>query len=120
LAARGDQVVALIRDPERAAHLKRDNVSIVVSDLSSVPQLTAQMSGADAIVHAAGMYEVGIKKSQHERMWDANVGATRRVLDAAIEAQVPRIVYVRQSELSVTPTATRSTRRTGVTWRKVS
>ena len=27
-------------------------------------------------------------------MWDANVGATERVLDAAIEAGVPRILYV--------------------------
>ena len=26
LAARGDDVVALVRDPARAAHLKRDNV----------------------------------------------------------------------------------------------
>jgi len=94
LAARGDQVVALVRDPARAGHLKRDNVTLQVSDLSSVPQLTAQMKGADAVIHAAGMYEVGIKKSQRQRMWDANVGTTERVLDAATAAGVPRIVYV--------------------------
>ena len=52
LADRGDQVVALVRDPARAEHLKRDNVSLVVSDLSSVPQLTAQMRGADAVIRA--------------------------------------------------------------------
>jgi len=94
LAARGDEVVALVRDPARAAHLKRDNVTLQVSDLSSVPQLTAQMTGADAVIHSAGMYELGIKKSQRQRMWDANVGTTERVLDAAIAAGVPRIVYV--------------------------
>jgi nucleoside-diphosphate-sugar epimerase len=94
LAERGDEVVALVRDPARAAHLKREHVSVVVSDLSSVPQLTAQMHGADAAIHGAGMYEIGIKKSQRPRMWDANVGATERVLDAAIAAGVPRIVYV--------------------------
>lgn len=94
LAARGDDVVALVRDPARAAHLKREHVSLVVSDLSSVAQLTAQMKGADAVIHAAGMYEVGIKKSQRQRMWDANVGTTERVLDAAIAAGVARIVYV--------------------------
>src|SRR5205814_9464340 len=34
------------------------------------------------------------KKSQRPRMLDINVGATERVLDAAIAAGVPRIVYV--------------------------
>src|SRR3954471_23142578 len=94
LADRGDDVVALVRDPDRARPLKRGHVSLVISDLSSVPQLKAQMTGADAVIHAAGRYEVGIKKSQRERMWDANVGATERVLDAAIAASVQRIVYV--------------------------
>jgi nucleoside-diphosphate-sugar epimerase len=94
LADRGDEVVALVRDAARAAHLKRDGVALVVSDLSSVAQLTAQMQGADALVHAAGMYEVGIKTSHRSRMWEANVGATERVLDAAVAAKVPRIVYV--------------------------
>jgi dihydroflavonol-4-reductase/farnesol dehydrogenase len=94
LAARGDDVVALVRDPARAGHLRREHVTLVVSDLSSVPQLTAQVKGADALIHAAGMYVVGIKKSQRQRMWDANVGTTERVLDAAIAAKVPRIVYV--------------------------
>jgi len=94
LAARGDDVVALVRDPARAAHLKRDNVSLVVSDLSSVAQLTAQMKGADAVVHAAGQYRIGLKRSERQQMWDANVGATERVLDAAVAAAVPRIVYI--------------------------
>ena len=94
LAARGDEVVALVRDPARAAHLTQKNVSLLVSDLSSVAQLPAQMKGADAVIHAAGMYEVGIKKAQRPRMLDANLGSTERVLDAAIAAGVRRIVYV--------------------------
>jgi nucleoside-diphosphate-sugar epimerase len=94
LAERGDDVVALVRDPAKASHLSRAHVSVVVSDLSSVAQLTAQMNGADAVIHAAGMYEVGIKATDRPRMWEANVAATERVLDAAIAAHVARIVYV--------------------------
>jgi dihydroflavonol-4-reductase len=56
--------------------------------------MTAQMRGADAVIHAAGSYRVGIKSSERDAMWDANVGATERVLDAAVAAGVPRIVYV--------------------------
>jgi dihydroflavonol-4-reductase len=94
LAARGDDVVALVRDPARAEFLVRDHVSLVASDLSSVAQLAAQMNGASAVIHGAGLYRVGIRASERPRMWDANVGATERVLDAALAAHVARIVYV--------------------------
>jgi dihydroflavonol-4-reductase len=94
LAARGDEVVALVRDPDRAAHLVGKNVTLLASDLRSGPAMTAQMHGADAVIHGAGIYRVGIKKSERPQMWDANVGATERVLDAAIAARVPRIVYI--------------------------
>jgi dihydroflavonol-4-reductase len=40
------------------------------------------------------MYKVGIPKSAHPEMYDANVLGTQRVLDAATEAGVSRIVYV--------------------------
>ncbi len=86
--------MALVRDPDRAQFLKHDRVTLQASDLSSVAQLAAQMRGADAVLHGAGSYRVGIKKSERERMWDANVGATERVLDAAISAGIPRIVYI--------------------------
>jgi nucleoside-diphosphate-sugar epimerase len=94
LAARGDSVVALVRDPERARHLEQPGVRLAVSDLKSVAALTAQMKGADAVVHAAGSYRIGIKRSERSQMWDANVGATERVLDASVAAGARRIVYV--------------------------
>ena len=52
------------------------------------------MEGCDAVIHAAAMYEVGIPASQHPAMCDANVTGTERVLEAALEAKTPRIVYV--------------------------
>ncbi|MGI8998629.1 MAG: NAD-dependent epimerase/dehydratase family protein [Candidatus Limnocylindria bacterium] len=94
LAARGDEVVALVRDPAKAGHLKRDRVTLVVSDLSDSSALAAHMQGADAVIHAAGEYRIGIKPSERQRMWDSNVGATERVLDAAVAAGARRILYV--------------------------
>jgi len=40
------------------------------------------------------MYEVGIPKKQRPAMWEANVAGTERVMHAALEAKVPRVVYV--------------------------
>ena len=96
LAKRGDEVVALVRDAGRARFLKDDagRVNLLKSDLSSVAQMTVQMKGADAVIHGAGSYRIGIKASERDAMWDANVGATERVLDAAVAAGAQRIVYV--------------------------
>jgi nucleoside-diphosphate-sugar epimerase len=52
------------------------------------------MKDCDAVFHVAAVYKVGIPKSEHEAVFDANVRGTERVLDAAIEIGVPKIVYV--------------------------
>jgi dihydroflavonol-4-reductase len=94
LRARGDVVLALVRHLERATHLNALGCEVVYSDLSDRAALVAAMTGADAVIHAAGSYRVGIPTSARPAMWDANVGTTERVLDAAVDAGVPRIVYV--------------------------
>jgi dihydroflavonol-4-reductase len=94
LASRGDQVIALVRDTARARFLETDNATLVASDLSDEAKLADDMRGADAVIHAAGQYVIGIKPAERPAMWDANVGATERVLDAAVAAGVKRMVYV--------------------------
>jgi dihydroflavonol-4-reductase len=93
LAARGDDVVAIVRDPARTSQFE-SRVTVVAGDLRDVAVLRTQMSGADAVIHLAGMYRVGIAPSVRPAMLDANVGATERVIDAAVAAGARRIVYV--------------------------
>ena len=52
------------------------------------------MEGCDAVIHAAAIYEVGIPASQRQAMREANVGGTENVLGAALEAKIPKVVYV--------------------------
>ena len=87
-------MVALVRDPRRAPFLADLGAELVESDLSDVAELTEQLRGADAVIHAAGSYRVGIARSERGAMWDANVGTTTRVLDAAEAAGTARIVHV--------------------------
>ena len=94
LAARGDRVVALVRDPDRARHLAGEHVELVQSSLDDPARLEGTFLGADAAIHGAGDYRVGIHERDRPAMWDANVGTTERVLDAAIKAGVPRILYI--------------------------
>jgi nucleoside-diphosphate-sugar epimerase len=94
LRERGDTVIALVRDPRRATFLAEIGAELVESNLSDVEELTETLRGADAVIHAAGSYRIGIAKSERGAMWDANVGTTTRILDAAEAAGTPRIVYV--------------------------
>src|SRR5437867_4421258 len=94
LRERGDEVVALVRSPAKAGRLSELGCTLVEGDLSSEDAIAAGLEGCDAAFHAAAVYKVGIPKSAHEAMREANVRGTERVLDAATAAGVGRIVYV--------------------------
>lgn len=96
LRQRGDDVTAVVRDPARAAFLADLRVRVVANDLGSgsVATISEQMRGCDGVIHLAGSYRVGIRPSERPAMYEMNVAVAARVLDAAIEVGVPRIVHV--------------------------
>ena len=94
LRERGDEVVALVREPARAEALAELGCELVEGDLTSVDAIRRGVQGCDAVFHIAAVYKVGIPASEREAMREANVRGTEIVLDAAIEANVKRIVYV--------------------------
>jgi dihydroflavonol-4-reductase len=94
LRDRGDEVVALVRSPEKARGLSEIGCQLVEGDLSSSDAIRRGVEGCDGAFHVAAVYKVGIPRSEHAAMRDANVAGTERVLDAAIDAGVSRIVYV--------------------------
>jgi nucleoside-diphosphate-sugar epimerase len=91
LRDRGDDVVVLARRPEKAAGL---DAEVVEGDLSDADAIRRGVEGCQAVFHIAADYRVGMPKSKRESMYDANVRGTERVLDAAADAGVDRIVYV--------------------------
>jgi dihydroflavonol-4-reductase len=94
LRERGDDVVALARSPERAREVVELGCEVVEGDLADTAAIRRGMEGCDAVIHAAAIYKIGQPKSEHDAMWDANVHGTERVLDAAADGGVGRIVYV--------------------------
>ncbi len=94
LRARGDEVACLVRSPGKAAGLTELGCELVRGDLGDAEAIRRGMEGCDAVAHAAAMYEVGIPVKQHPAMWEANVAGTERVLGAAREAGVAKLVYV--------------------------
>jgi nucleoside-diphosphate-sugar epimerase len=94
LRDRGDEVVALVRSPEKGAKLSRLGCDLVAGDLGDAGALRKGMAGCEAVIHAAAMYEVGIPAKQRPTMWEANVAGTARVMKAALEERIPRVAYV--------------------------
>ena len=94
LMARGDRVTAVVRDLERAESLAAMGVDLREGDLSRTAAIVDAMRGTEAAIHLAGSYRVGIPASERQRMHDANVGATHRVLDAFATAGLDRLVDV--------------------------
>jgi dihydroflavonol-4-reductase len=94
LRDRGDDVVALVRNPAKGAPLEELGCTLVAGDLSDERAIRAGMEGCDAVIHGAAIYEVGIPASARRPMQEANVGGTERVLGAALEAGISKVVYV--------------------------
>jgi dihydroflavonol-4-reductase len=94
LRERGDDVVALVRSREKAADLEGLGAELVEGDLSASDSVLMACQDCDAVIHGAAVYKVGIPKSDREAMHESNVRGTERVLDAAWQAGVGRIVYV--------------------------
>jgi dihydroflavonol-4-reductase len=94
LRARGDDVVALVRNPAKGAPLEELGCRLVAGDLNDERAIRAGTEGCDAAIHAAAVYEVGIPESERRPMQEANVGGTERVLGAALVAGIGKVVYV--------------------------
>jgi dihydroflavonol-4-reductase len=94
LRARGDDVVALVRTPPKGELMEALGCTTVLGDLNDERAIRAGMEGCDAVIHAAAVYEVGIPASARQSMQEANVGGTERVLGAALEAKIGKVVYV--------------------------
>jgi dihydroflavonol-4-reductase len=91
LRDRGDEVVVLARSPQKAAGL---DATVVEGDLGDEDAIRSGIVGCDAVFHIAADYRVGMPKAKRPQMYDANVAGTERVLDAAADAGVARVVYV--------------------------
>src|SRR5688572_12802131 len=92
LAARGDEAVGLVRNPDHVRDVEAAGGTAVVLDLeqSSVREVVPVLSGADAVVFAAGAGP----GSGAARKDTVDRGAAVLVAQAAEEAGVPRLLLV--------------------------
>lgn len=105
LAARGDQVRALVRDTARAADLREAGIELAEGDLLNVDSLAAAVRGVDAVVHCAAFFRGATPEQAHE----VNDIGTQNLAYAARVASVKRFVFT-STGLVYGPTAGRLSR----------
>jgi dihydroflavonol-4-reductase len=93
LRDRGDEVVALARHPSKATIIAGLGCEILEGSMDDRLAVDRLVQGCDAVMHIAGRFEVGITGAECPNMQDTNIGGTRRVIDASIDAGVKKVVY---------------------------
>lgn len=87
----GHEVVALVRDPDKAESLAATGVQLAQGDVTDKGSMRAPMSGSDGVFHIAGWYKIGVKDKTPGVA--INVNGTRNVLDLMQELEITRGVY---------------------------
>ena len=91
LVAAKHDVVALARNPARAAGLVALGAEVQQGDITDLETMRAGLAGADAVMHVAGWYKVGDPDGKSANA--INVDGTRNVLSLMKEYGIKRGVY---------------------------
>ncbi len=93
LVKRGDYVIAVDRRPENHNALEGNGVTHVQADIVEYEAVQRVVDGADEVYHVAGM--LGTSELNHliRKAVEVNVLGTLNVIEACIQAEVPRLFY---------------------------
>lgn len=91
LLERGDEVVALVRDPSRAREVLPEAVELATGDVTDPASVQRAAEGAEAAINSMGIFEQWTRDP--DVFYRVNAGGARTVARAAREAGARRIVH---------------------------
>ena len=91
LRADGHDVIAAVRNPDKAQDLFALGAQVVKSDVTDKESMRDPMRGVDAVFHVAGWYKIGVKDKTPGAA--INIDGTRNVLELMQELNIPKGVY---------------------------
>jgi len=91
LCDRNHEVVAVVRNPQKAQALVDMGVTVTKGDVTDKESMRQPMTGCDGVFHVAGWYKVGVKDKKPG--WQINVEGTRHVLELMKELHIAKGVY---------------------------
>ncbi|MBL8046380.1 MAG: NAD-dependent epimerase/dehydratase family protein [Anaerolineales bacterium] len=91
LRAAGHEVVAVVRDLNKAKALAAIGVQLAKGDVTDKESMRAPMAGVEGVYHVAGWYKIGVKDKAPGQA--INIDGTRNVLELMQELKIPKGVY---------------------------
>ncbi len=91
LLQRGHRVRALVREQSNLSNLRGLDVELVRGDLTDAASLRAALAGCRVLFHVAADYRLWTPDPN--ALYAANVDGTRRLMEAALERGIERVVY---------------------------
>jgi len=91
LLSRKIPVRAMVKNPQQITELEKLGVEVVTADLRDTESLREAVRGVAGIYHIGAIFRQA--NATEEVFRDINAEGTRRLLDAAIEDGVPRVIH---------------------------
>jgi nucleoside-diphosphate-sugar epimerase len=89
----GHEVVALVRNPQKASALSALGVTLAHGDVTERESLRQPMRGADGVFHIAGWYKLGALGEAKKQGYAINVEGTCNVLEVMRDLGIAKGVY---------------------------
>jgi len=96
LVKQGYSVNCLVRKTSKVELLKNLNVKLFYGDLSDGKALTNATKGVDVVYHCAALVS---DWGKYEDFYEVNVQGTKNLLDACVENNVRKIVYISTTDV---------------------
>lgn len=91
LAARGDDLRLLLREGSDAGHLEGLEWERATGDVTKRKSIRKALKGVERVFHVAGT--TSMRKQDRSRVFEVNVGGTRKVMEESLRAGVVRVVH---------------------------
>ncbi len=93
LRSEGHEVIALVRNLEKAKGLTELGCQLVKGDVTDKASMKAPMTGCDGVFHVAGWYKIGARRKFRKEGSRINIDGTRNVLELMQELGIKKGVY---------------------------
>jgi dihydroflavonol-4-reductase len=91
LAERGDELRLLVREGRDTSHLDDLEWERATGDVTSRKSVRRALKGIERVFHVAGT--TSMRKQDRARVFEVNVGGTRKVMEEALRAGVVHVVH---------------------------
>ncbi len=92
LAETKHEMICLVRDEAKAKKIEEHGATLVKGDVTDKDSILAGMKGCDWVINLANIYSMW--EPDKKIFADVNIGGTKNVMEAALEANISKVLHI--------------------------